>query len=138
MSPQLFSPFIHKESQERVNSKSPKKERLIIRYMEDSNILIAMGRSVSLEVQSAYVRLFYQVKRHFLRSNNLTCYFHYTVINATSTKLLFTLFKLLDDARKRGNQIVVHWMIEEGDEELIDIGNDFRQQFDLDFRISVK
>ncbi|MEP5613456.1 MAG: SiaC family regulatory phosphoprotein [Cyclobacteriaceae bacterium] len=138
MRTQLFTPSIHQKSQDSLLGLSQPRERLILRYMQKKNMLLAMGRSVSLDVRPAYQQIFYQVKRHFMLSNQLTCYFYYTVINATTTKLLFSLFRLLNTASKQGNQVTIFWMIEDGDQELREIGTDFKEVFSLDFKINVK
>ncbi len=113
-------------------------ERLTIRFIKEINALAVSGRSTGLEVLPAYIKLIEQVEQHFTHASSLKCYFHYTVINASTTKLLFNLFKRLTTAQEKGHQIEVYWLIDKDDEELIDIGLDFKNLYDLDFKITVK
>ena len=113
-------------------------ERLTIRFIKEINALAVSGRSTGLEVLPAYTKLIEQVEQHFTHTSSLKCYFHYTVINASTTKLLFNLFKRLTTAQEKGHQIEIYWLINKDDEELIDIGLDFKNLYDLDFKITVK
>ncbi|MEQ9051746.1 MAG: SiaC family regulatory phosphoprotein, partial [Marinoscillum sp.] len=66
------------------------------------------------------------------------CYFHFSVINASTTKLLFNLFSMLTKETRKGNQITIYWVVEQDDEDLIDVGLDFKNALNLDFRITIK
>lgn len=115
-----------------------REEKLLIRYISESDIIAISGRSTGLEVLPAYTRLIDNTKRHFQSSDRINCYFRLSVINASTTKLLFNLFSLLQSESKKGNQVVIYWVVEEYDEDLVDIGLDFKNEFDLDFQITVK
>ena len=43
-----------------------------------------------------------------------------------------------DFAQRNGHQIEVLWVIEEDDQELIDVGLDFKNLYNLDFQITSK
>tara|TARA_Y100001972_G_C7664995_1_gene336035 strand:+ start:4076 stop:4465 length:390 start_codon:yes stop_codon:yes gene_type:complete len=113
-------------------------ENLSIRYIKKINIVAVRGRSTGLEIVPAYTNLIQQVESHFHKNNQLKCYFHFSVINASTTKLLFKLFRLLVNAQRNGHQIEVLWVIEEDDQELIDVGLDFKNLYNLDFQITSK
>lgn len=135
MREQLFSSKIHVENPNNLVGLFKMKERLTVRYLESDRMLVVMGRSVTLEVLPVYTQLNYQVRKHFLQYDKLSCFFHYSVINASTTKLLFNLFSLLNSYSQGGKHIVIHWVIDDGDEELFEVGSDFKEVFDLDFRI---
>ena len=117
---------------------SEQKEALSIRYIKKINTIAVTGYSTGLEVFPAYTNLIQQLDDHFLQYNTLKCYFHYAVINASTTKMLFKLFRKLAKEQEKGSQIVIYWVIEENDQELIDVGLDFKNLYDLNFHITVK
>ena len=113
-------------------------EKLILRYVADADMIAAKGRSTGLEVLPAYSQLIEKASKHFEHSNKLNCYFHLSVINASTTKLLFNLFSMLTKETRKGNQVTIYWVVEQDDEDLIDVGLDFKNALNLDFRITVK
>lgn len=118
---------------------SPIKEELLsIRYIKKINTVAISGRSTGLEVVPAYSNLINQIESHFLESSKLKCYFHFSVINASTTKALFKIFRQLVNAQAKGNLVDVFWVINEGDQELIDVGLDFKNLYDINFHITVK
>ncbi len=114
------------------------KETLSIKYIKKINTVAVSGSSTDPEVVPAYNRLIQQVEDHFNESGILKCYFHFSDINSSTTKVLFKLFRQLVNAQKEGHQIKIFWIIEEDDHELIDIGLDFKNLYDLDFHITAK
>jgi hypothetical protein len=58
------------------------------------------------------------------------------VINATTTKLLFNLFKVLQKACHSGKSVAVYWVVDSGNEELMDIGLDLMAHLDFKFHIT--
>jgi hypothetical protein len=115
---------------------TPDKQRLSIRYALDLNIIMIRGCSSSLDVLPAYRNLIYQSKVHLLISNKLIIYLHYEVINATTTKLIFDLFKMLKKAITTEKEISVHWIVDDGNYDLIDIGNEL-QHFYTNLNIAI-
>tara|TARA_Y100001972_G_scaffold74473_1_gene90556 strand:- start:5120 stop:5509 length:390 start_codon:yes stop_codon:yes gene_type:complete len=114
------------------------KEILSIGYIKKINTVTVSGTTTDLELFPDYNRLIQQVEDHFSESGLLKCYFHFAAINTAITKVLFKLFRHLVNAQKEGYQIKIFWIIEEGDHELIDVGLDFKNLYDLDFQITVK
>ena len=119
-------------------NKVPKKKRLTIRYLRENNIFMAKGRSTGLELLPVYNRIILKLKAHLNHSEKLSCYFDYSVINATTTKLLCNLFSNLEKAASGGKTISVYWMIEEEDEDLIYAGELFQEIYDINFKIVSK
>ncbi len=117
---------------------STKEEGLSIRYIKKINTVAISGRSTGLEVFPAYNNLINEVEYHFQESKQLKCYFNFSVINATTTKALFKLFRKLVKAQLNGNKVEIFWVIDEFDQELIDVGLDFKNLYNLNFHITVK
>ncbi len=115
-----------------------KEEGLSIRYNKKINTVAISGRSTGLEVFTAYHNLINEVECHFQEKNQLNCYFNFSVINTTTTKALFKLFRKLVKAQAGGNKVEIFWVIDECDKELIDVGLDFKNLYNLNFHIKVK
>ncbi|MFY0600083.1 MAG: SiaC family regulatory phosphoprotein [Cyclobacteriaceae bacterium] len=111
-------------------------ENLSLKYMSKKNLVFVKGRSTRIDVSPAYYRLIRQMKIHFMNSDQLTCYFQYTVINASTTKLLFNFFRELEKLMKSGKKIVIHWVVKNNDDDLLYIGNEFKNFFNLDFQVN--
>lgn len=113
-------------------------QKLNIRYVKQFDSLMVTGSSTGLEVLPAYIRLLDQARNHFTFSDKLICYFRYSVINASTTKLLMNLFGFLSKAARIGNKVEVFWVVEEEDEDLIAVGSDLKNLYNLKFDITIK
>ena len=131
--PRIIEPIPRNNLKELI---SPSKERLMIKYLKHPNIVMAKGRSTSLEVLPVYNQLIAQVKSHFESRWKLVFYLHFSVINATTTKLLFDLFKVLRQAHRDDKKVTVFWVVDEGNEDLYEIGRDFQAFTNFDFQIT--
>ena len=114
----------------------PSSERLTIRYRKDLNIVLAKGQSTSLEVSPVYYSLIDIVKSHLEEKKKLVCYLHYSISYATTPKLLFNLLNVMQDAHKDSKDVTVYWGVEDGDEELMDIGLELKSLIDFKFYIT--
>jgi len=133
----MEAPIIERLPRNNVTKLIPRtKERLIIKYLKHPNIVMAKGRSTSLEVLPVYNQLIAKVEKHFKSRWKLVCYLHFSVINATTTKLLFNLFKVLHRAHRDNKKVTVFWVVDEGNEDLYEIGRDFQEFTDFDFQIT--
>ncbi|MEQ9305185.1 MAG: SiaC family regulatory phosphoprotein [Marinoscillum sp.] len=113
-------------------------QKLIIRFLTPASTLVVTGRSTGLEILPAYRNLIDKAEEHLQNNRQLNCYFNYQVINASTTKLLFNLFSTLNKYAKNGKNVVIYWLVQEDDEDLIDVGLDFKNAFELDFKIQIK
>lgn len=128
--------MVQERHEELRQSVAPSKNRLTVKYMNSLNLLMVKGRSNVLEVKPVYFKLIQSVKQHFKVSDKLTCYFNYSMINATTIKLLFNLFNVLKKAHQSKKKITVYWIVDEGDEVVIDVGYDFWGFYDFRFVVS--
>lgn len=113
------------------------KQKLNLYYKPNLNLIIAKGESTALEVMPAYRKLTKQVISHFESSDRLTCYFHYSVINATTVKLLFNLFEIMQKAHVNGKKISVNWMVDENNPEMERAGMQLTKFIEFNFRILI-
>ncbi|WP_258104997.1 SiaC family regulatory phosphoprotein [Marinoscillum sp. MHG1-6] len=116
----------------------PVQEKLSIKYLEANNMIVAKGSSTALDLLNVYTDMIENAKLHLENHQDLRCYFYYSVINASTTKLLFNLMNVLQKHAHQGKNVTIYWVTDEGDEDLMDVGLDLKGVFDLDFRITVK
>lgn len=56
--------------------------------------------------------------------------------NSSTTKLLYNMLLAMDEAVARGKKVVVNWIAAEGDEMVIECGEDFREEVEnLEFNM---
>lgn len=59
--------------------------------------------------------------------------------NSSSSKLFFDLFDILEEADERGKEITVHWLYDAENENALEAGEDFKEDFEaLDFTLIEK
>ena len=56
--------------------------------------------------------------------------------NSSSSKLLYNMLKAMNQRASHGKRIVVNWYVEEGNDIILEYGEDFKDELkDLDFNI---
>ena len=59
--------------------------------------------------------------------------------NSSSSKLFFDLFDIIEEAQEQGHTITVHWLYDAENENALEAGEDFKEDFDmLDFHLIEK
>lgn len=59
--------------------------------------------------------------------------------NSSSSKLFFDLFDILEEAQEEGNDIAVRWFYDTENENALEAGEDFKEDFEsLDFELIEK
>lgn len=128
----------YKKHEKLRRSVSHSKNRLTVKYIKNLNLVMVKCRSNVLEVKPVYFKLIESVKSHLKFSNRLTCYFDYSIVNATTIKLLFNLFNVLKYAHQMKKKVTVYWIVDQGDEDVIDAGYDFWGFYDFRFVMSFR
>lgn len=57
--------------------------------------------------------------------------------NTSSSKCLFDLFKMLSNIHDRGNEVTVAWYYVEGDDDMLETGQDFESLSNLPFKMII-
>lgn len=55
--------------------------------------------------------------------------------NTSSSRCIYNIFKKLELISKEGSSIVINWAYEEGDDEMLEVGEDFRAILDVPFKM---
>lgn len=73
-----------------------------------------------------------------LNDTNIEFNFHLTYFNSAATKMLYSMFELLNDAAFAGNQVTLNWYYDEEDDTSLEFGEGIQQDYKaLDFRAIV-
>ncbi len=68
-----------------------------------------------------------------ISENGLIANFAFEYFNTSSSKCLFDVFKKLTKIQSKGVNLVINWFYEEGDEDMMEAGEDYSDLLDLDF-----
>ncbi|MDI1353617.1 MAG: DUF1987 domain-containing protein [bacterium] len=55
--------------------------------------------------------------------------------NTSSSRCIYSIFKKLETMRKVGSAVEVNWIFEEGDDEMLEVGEDFGAILDIPFNM---
>ncbi len=73
-----------------------------------------------------------------LNDTNIEFNFHLTYFNSAATKMLYSMFELLNDAAFAGNQVTLNWYHDEEDDTSLEFGEGIQQDYKaLDFQAIV-
>ncbi len=105
----------------------------------DQHLLSLKGESYPENAASFYGQInkaLEQYLDHVDSYNRMTLNVDLTYFNSSSTKMLFTLFGVLESKARDGMDIVVNWYHDSEDEMTQEFGEEMRDDFSgLDFRI---
>jgi hypothetical protein len=105
----------------------------------EDGVLIISGRSTPENAIRFFEPLFkyiteYSKKPHPLTEINL--FLEYA--NSSTNRSLMTVFTLFESVYENGNNILVHWNFEAGDDLMYELGNDFKSILRLPFVLDEK
>lgn len=109
-----------------------------IAYNPSENVLHFKGRS-SPENPIEFFKPVYDFFNQFENSNKsvLSVNVCLEYFNTSSTKVLFNIFKTMNAIQdKTGKVMIVNWFFEEGDDDMLEIGEDFSDALDIQFNMS--
>jgi len=95
------------------------------------NILEIRGTSYPENTSSFYTPIFTWLEEYFsqLEEGHVTVNIAIVYFNSGSSKILLDFFDLLDEAAFRGIDIIVNWIYEEDDEDMLEYGEEFLEDF---------
>jgi len=97
----------------------------------DQHVLTIKGESYPENAAAFYAPIVQQL-RNYLSINQrsiITANISLTYFNSSSTKMLFSIFDVLDQAAQAGNQIQVNWYHDEEDETIFEFGEELKADF---------
>jgi hypothetical protein len=106
-----------------------------------TNVLDIQGTSYPENTSTFYIPVFSWLEQYFaqLDHGDMTVNIEIIYFNSGSSKILLDFFDQLDNAAFRGIDVTVNWMYEEGDDDMLEYGEEFLEDFRrLDFHFIQK
>lgn len=107
-----------------------------VNFDPDTGILAIEGRVIPEDVGSFFAPIFYWIEQ-FIPIENKSyvvrfCLFYY---NTSSSKRIFEIMKRFDAKFQNGADIKIRWEYEEGDDDTMQDGEDYKKILKLPFEI---
>ena len=102
----------------------------------DNNIFEISGRSLPEDVITFYQPVIDWLDDYKLVPNKKTEFvFKYIYFNTATSKLIQDILLRLEQIQETGNDVKVIWYYEEDDEDMYDLGEEFKENVDIPFEI---
>jgi hypothetical protein len=106
----------------------------LISFDPDEGLLEMKGRSSPENSIQFYQAIIDALEDYAnISENGLIANFAFEYFNTSSSKCLFDVFKKLAKIQSKGVNLVINWFYEEGDEDMMEAGEDYSDLLDLDF-----
>ena len=115
----------------------PSKVTPSIYFSPNKGILDLRGKSSPENPLNFYNHIFDTVDKIAGSEIDLmTANMAFEYFNTSSSKCLYMLFKKLDELHQAGKKVAINWFYEEGDEDMMEAGEDMNSffTFDLNFK----
>ena len=93
------------------------------------------GRSIPENPETFYEVVYSSMVEYYRYPRNLTKFnFQFEYINSGSSKFILRLFHLIRKQYDSGNDCLIRWHYEEDDENILDLGEHYKNTFKLPFK----
>ena len=101
-----------------------------IEFDFESNKFIIAGESYPEDVSTFYGPLLEKFTTFLNASSDAQISFRFQLIyfNSSTAKILMELFEALEEAAGSGNQVVITWVHEAGDDNIKELGEEFAEE----------
>jgi hypothetical protein len=95
-----------------------------------SNQFVIAGESYPEDVSAFYGPLLQRIADFFDGLSNAEISFRFELIyfNSSTAKIVMELFEALEEAAVSGNQVVITWVYEAGDDNIRELGEEFSEE----------
>ena len=112
----------------------PTRTTPLVRFDPDEGILEMKGRSSPENSIQFYQKIIDNLDEYvFSGGDSFTANIAFEYFNTSSSKCLFDVFKRLSKIEDSGKSITINWYYEEGDDDMMEAGEDYSDLLDLDF-----
>lgn len=112
----------------------PTRTTPLINFDPDEGILEMKGRSSPENSIQFYQRVLDNLDEYAASDKQeFTANIAFEYFNTSSSKCLFDIFKRLSKIESNGKTITINWYYEEGDDDMMEAGEDYSDLLDLDF-----
>ncbi|MEQ8582477.1 MAG: SiaC family regulatory phosphoprotein [Marinoscillum sp.] len=120
------------------DEKCQKDEKLLkIKFVENHNLLIIKGWSITPELNICYQSTRERIERHLSLKEGLTIYFSYELLHSVTTRFLYETVQTLNQFHTLGKRINIHWIINQHDDHLIQLGAELKALCHFSFNLSL-
>lgn len=107
-----------------------------VRLDKENNIFEIKGKSLPENVNIFYQPIIDWFSDYFKNPNTETIiHVKLDYLNTASSKALFSMFLVIEDAIKKGIDAKIKWYFEEDDEDMKDIGEEYADIIQIPFEI---
>ncbi|NSW94955.1 MAG: DUF1987 domain-containing protein [Bacteroidales bacterium] len=99
----------------------------------DAGRIIILGRSIPGNPGDFYRPLYDKINSIVNSSSSTKIELGFEYINTSSTKWIYSIIKKLSKLKNIAEKVRIIWYYEQGDEEMCDLGNIFREMIDCPF-----
>lgn len=112
----------------------PTRTTPMINFDPDEGLLEMKGRSSPENSIQFYHKIMENLEQFAVSGgSHFTANIAFEYFNTSSSKCLFDVFKRICKIENSGKEITVNWYYEEGDEDMMEAGEDYSDLLDLDF-----
>ena len=112
----------------------PTRTTPLINFDPEEGILEMKGRSSPENSIRFYQRVLDNLDEYAVSGGSgFTANIAFEYFNTSSSKCLFDVFKRLSKIEESGKKISINWYYEEGDDDMMEAGEDYSDLLDLDF-----
>lgn len=113
----------------------PTRTTPLVRFDPDEGLLEMKGRSSPENSIQFYQKILEQLDEYAIGGgDDFTANFAFEYFNTSSSKCLFDVFKRISKIETTGKTITINWYYEEGDDDMMEAGEDYSDLLDLDFK----
>ncbi len=106
-----------------------------------NDILRIKGKSYPENTAEFYTPVFAWLEKYMnqVEDQQVTLNIELLYFNSSSSKVLLDFFDILESAAANGRNILINWVYEEDDEDTLEFGEEFQEEFEsLDFHLIKK
>ena len=112
----------------------PTRTTPMIKFDPDEGLLEMKGRSSPENSIQFYQKILDSIDEYSKHgSGELTANIAFEYFNTSSSKCLFDVFKRVRKIEDSGREVTINWFYEEGDDDMMEAGEDYSDLLDLDF-----
>lgn len=112
----------------------PTRTTPLVNFDPDEGLLEMKGRSSPENSIQFYQKIMENLEAFAISGgSNFTANIAFEYFNTSSSKCLFDVFKRICKIENSGKEITVNWYFEEGDEDMMEAGEDYSDLLDLNF-----
>ena len=112
----------------------PTRTTPLIKFDPDEGLLEMKGRSSPENSIQFYQKVLENLDEYSDSGGpEFTANIAFEYFNTSSSKCLFDVFKRLSKIENSGKKITINWYYEEGDDDMMEAGEDYSDLLDLDF-----